>query len=188
MCQFFEVSRSGYYEFIKRVGQPAQDTELAAQIRQCQKMTDHTYGYRRVWLWLKNRKIHKNPKTILRVMKKYGLLSEIRRHRKWVNLGQQMHKYENLLKRRFRADKPNAAELHPTVKPQELVTYLMRNSSRPGEIVLDPFGGSGSTLIACQQLNRTCYTMELDPHYADVIIQRYIDFMGTDSEVKLLNP
>jgi DNA modification methylase len=88
----------------------------------------------------------------------------------------------------LRADKPNAAELHPTVKPQELVTYLMRNSSRPGEIVLDPFGGSGSTLIACQQLNRTCYTMELDPHYADVIIQRYIDFMGTDSEVKLLNP
>lgn len=88
----------------------------------------------------------------------------------------------------LRADKPNAAELHPTVKPQELVTYLMRNSSRPGEIVLDPFGGSGSTLIACQQLNRTCYTMELDPHYADVIIQRYIDFMGTDSDVKLLNP
>ena len=88
----------------------------------------------------------------------------------------------------LRAEKPNAAELHPTVKPQELVTYLMRNSSRPGEIVLDPFGGSGSTLIACQQLNRTCYTMELDPHYADVIIQRYIDFMGTDSEVKLLNP
>ena len=86
------------------------------------------------------------------------------------------------------AEKPNTADLHPTVKPQELICYLMKNSSRPGENVLDLFGGSGSTLIACQQLNRTCYTMELDTHYADVIIQRYIDFMGTDSDVKLLNP
>lgn len=88
----------------------------------------------------------------------------------------------------LRAEKPTSAELHPTVKPQELITYLMKNSSRPGENVLDPFGGSGSTLIACQQLNRTAFTCELDTHYADVIIQRYIDFMGTDSDVKLLNP
>lgn len=86
----------------------------------------------------------------------------------------------------LRADKPASADLHPTVKPQELLCYLMKNSSRSGENVLDLFGGSGSTLIACQQLGRTCYTMELDPHYADVIIQRYIDFMGTDSDVKLL--
>ncbi|MBO5322808.1 MAG: IS3 family transposase [Oscillospiraceae bacterium] len=57
---------------------------------------------------MERRKIHRNPKTVLRVMKKYGLLSEIRRRRKWVNLGQQMHKYDNLLKRRFRADRPNA--------------------------------------------------------------------------------
>ena len=88
----------------------------------------------------------------------------------------------------LRAEKPTAAEMHPTVKPQELICYLMKNSSRPGETVLDPFGGSGSTLIAAQQLGRTCYTMELDTKYADVIIQRYIDFVGTDSDVKLLNP
>lgn len=88
----------------------------------------------------------------------------------------------------LRAEKPAAAELHPTVKPQELICYLMKNSSRSGETVLDLFGGSGSSLIACQQLGRTCYTMELDPKYADVIIQRYIDFMGTDSDVKLLTP
>ena len=107
MCKFFEVSRSGYYAFVKQLGQPEPDAELAEQIKECQKVTDKTYGYRRVWIWLNRKKIHRNPKTVLRVMKKYGLLSEIRRRRKWVNLGQQVYKYENLLARQFRADKPN---------------------------------------------------------------------------------
>ena len=87
MCEFFEVSRSGYYDFVKRIGQPEHDAEIARQIQECQKQTDKTYGYRRVWKWLKDRKIIRNPKTILRIMKKYGLLSEIRRKRKWVNRG-----------------------------------------------------------------------------------------------------
>ena len=64
----------------------------------------HTYGYPRMWLWLKSQNIHRNPKTVLRVMKKYGLLSKIRHRRKWVNLGQQIHKYENLLNRQFQAE------------------------------------------------------------------------------------
>ena len=108
MCKFFGVSRSGYYDFVKRLGQREHDADLAAKIQECQDKADKTYGYRRVWKWLKDRKIERNPKTVLRVMKKYGLLSEIRRRRKWVNLGQQMHKYENLLQRQFRADRPNA--------------------------------------------------------------------------------
>ena len=108
MCKFFEVSRSGYYAFVKRIGQPDHDTELAEQIRECQKVVDKTYGYRRVWIWLNRKNIHRNPKTVLRVMKKYGLLSEVRRRRKWMNLGQQVYKYENLLARQFRADRPNA--------------------------------------------------------------------------------
>ena len=107
MCKFFEVSRSGYYDFVKRQGESERDADLAKEIQLCQKITDKTYGYRRVWLWLEHKKIHRNPKTVLRVMKKYGLLSEIRRRRKWVNLGQQVHKYENLLARQFRADRPN---------------------------------------------------------------------------------
>ena len=107
MCKFFEVSRSGYYDFVKRLEEPEHDAELAEKIRECQIKTDKTYGYRRVWKWLKDRKIERNPKTVLRIMKKYGLLSEIRRRRKWVNLGQQVHKYENLLARQFRADRPN---------------------------------------------------------------------------------
>ena len=107
MCKFFGVSRSGYYDFVKRLGQPEYDAELAKKIQECQNKVDKTYGYRRVWRWLRDRNIQRNPKTVLRIMKKYGLLSEIRRRRKWVNLGQQLHKYENLLKRQFRADRPN---------------------------------------------------------------------------------
>ena len=107
MCKFFGVSRSGYYDFVKLLGKPEKDADLAKEIQLCQATTDKTYGYRRVWLWLKRKDIHRNPKTILRVMKKYGLLSEIRRRRKWVNLGQQVHKYKNLLARQFRADRPN---------------------------------------------------------------------------------
>ena len=108
MCKFFGVSRSGYYDYVKRLGRTEHDAALAEIIQECQKKTDKTYGYRRVWKWLRDRKVYRNPKTVLRIMKKYGLLSEIRRHRKWINLGQQVHKYKNLLKRQFGADKPNA--------------------------------------------------------------------------------
>lgn len=92
----------------KRLGKPAHDADLAEKIKECQVATDKTYGYRRVWKWLQARKVERNPKTVLRVMKKYGLLSEIRYRRKWVNLRQQVHKYENLLARQFCADRPNA--------------------------------------------------------------------------------
>lgn len=108
MCRFFAVSRSGYYEFVHRLGRPEKDLELAEIIRQQQEKCFHTYGYRRIWLALEKRGIHHNPKTILRVMKTYSLLAEIRRRRKWVNMGQQVHKYENLLNRQFHADRPNA--------------------------------------------------------------------------------
>ena len=108
MCNFFGVSRSGYYDFVKRLGRPEQDAEMAKRIEECQNKTGKTYGYRRVWKWLKDRNIKRNPKTVLRIMKKYGLLSEIRRRRKWVNLGQQIHKYKNHLNRQFWADRPNS--------------------------------------------------------------------------------
>ena len=67
---------------------------------------------------------------------------------------------------------------HATPKPIALCSRAIKSSSREGEIVLDVFGGSGSTLIACEQLNRKCYMCELDPHYCDVIIQRWEDFTG----------
>ena len=68
--------------------------------------------------------------------------------------------------------------LHPTQKPVELPARAIKNSSKKGDIVLDFFGGSGSTLIACEQLNRKCYMMELDPKYCDVIIKRYENLTG----------
>ena len=108
MCRFLGVSRSGYYDFVKGMGRVERDAELFRLIQECQDKSDKTYGYRRVWKWLKDREIKRNPKTVLRVMKKYGLLSEIRRKRKWVNLGQQVHKYANLLDRHFQAERPNA--------------------------------------------------------------------------------
>ena len=107
MCCFFQVSRSGYYDFLSRQGQPAKDAELAEIIADKQKKSFSTYGYRRMWLALKQGGIVRNPKTILRIMKKYNLLSEIRRRKKWVQMGQQLHKYENLLNRDFHADRPN---------------------------------------------------------------------------------
>lgn len=67
---------------------------------------------------------------------------------------------------------------HPTPKPIQLIAKALNNSSKQEDIILDVFGGSGSTLIACEQLNRKCYMMELDPHYIDVIIQRWENFTG----------
>jgi len=84
-------------------------------------------------------------------------------------------------------DKPSKNGDHPTMKPLKLLARLVKNSSRQGEIVLDTFGGSGSTLITCQQLGRRCYTMELDPKYADVIVKRYLKFTGEKSTILYRN-
>lgn len=78
----------------------------------------------------------------------------------------------------IREDKPSRSAEHPTMKPVKLIGQSIFNSSREGDIVLDLFGGSGSTLIACQQLNRRCRIMELDPKFVDVIIKRWEDFTG----------
>lgn len=68
--------------------------------------------------------------------------------------------------------------VHPTQKPVELITYALSNSSKMGDLVLDPFGGSGSTLIACEKAGRHARLIELDPKYCDVIVQRYLDYTG----------
>ena len=107
MCKFFGVSRSGYYDFVRNSSKPSKDAELAEVIRQQQEQSMKTYGYRRIHIALAAKGIYHNPKTILRVMKKYDLLSDIRRRRRWVNMGQQLHRYENLLNRQFQANRPN---------------------------------------------------------------------------------
>ncbi len=80
-------------------------------------------------------------------------------------------------------DKPKKNADHPTMKPVALVAYPIMNSTMTGYLVLDPFGGSGSTLIACEQTGRTCYTVELDEKFCDVIVKRYIDQVGSAESV-----
>jgi DNA modification methylase len=80
-------------------------------------------------------------------------------------------------------DKPAASVEHPTMKPVRLIARLLRNSSKSGGVVLDPFGGSGTTLIACEQLGRKCRMMELDPHYCDVIVSRWEKLTGRKAEI-----
>ncbi|ABZ85455.1 DNA methylase [Heliomicrobium modesticaldum Ice1] len=80
-------------------------------------------------------------------------------------------------------DKPKKNADHPTMKPVPLIAYPILNSSMTGCIVLDPFGGSGSTLIACEQTDRICHTVELDEKFCDVIVKRYIEQAGTDNVI-----
>ena len=106
MCRFFEVSRSGYYDYVKRMDIPAWDLPLADKIRECQEHSHRTYGYRRVHIWLERQGIYRNPKTVLRVMQKYNLLSEVRR-KKYHNYTNGIYVYKNHLARDFHADRPN---------------------------------------------------------------------------------
>jgi DNA modification methylase len=84
----------------------------------------------------------------------------------------------------WRHDKPTKSSEHPTMKPVALVTEAITNSSSEGDIVLDTFLGSGSTLIASEKTGRICYGMELDPKYIDVIVQRYVDYTGNEEIIK----
>ena len=125
MCRFFKVSRSGYYDYVKRMDIPAKDLPLAEKIKECQEKCGRTYGYRRVHIWLHNQCIDVDPKTVLRVMQKYNLLSVIRR-KKYRNYGNYLHRYENLLNRDFHADRPN----------QKWVTDISYIKTRQGTLYL----------------------------------------------------
>ena len=83
-------------------------------------------------------------------------------------------------------NRPKKSELHPTMKPLDLIAYPIKNSSVVNSLVLEPFGGSGSTLIACEQLDRICYAIELDEKFVDVIVKRYVDFKENSDDVFLL--
>jgi len=106
MCRFFEVSRSGYYAYLKKKDMPDRDLPLAEKIRECQESNHKIYGYRRVHIWLERQGIYRNPKTVLRVMQKYNLLSAVRR-KKFKYVSKHLHKYSNLLNRKFTAERPN---------------------------------------------------------------------------------
>ena len=98
------------------------------------------------------------------------------------------HKWYSDRKQRtvWNFDKPKKSELHPTTKPIPLMAYPIQNSSVVNSIVLEPFAGSGSTLIACEQTDRVCYAIELDEKFVDVIVKRYVDFIGNSDSVFLV--
>ena len=79
-------------------------------------------------------------------------------------------------------DKPTKNDIHPTMKPVKLMARLIKNSTKQEQLVLDLFGGSGSTLIACEQINRKCFTMEYDPKYCDAILDRWEKLTGEEAE------
>ena len=107
MCRFFEVSRSGYYRYLKRKDQPDKDLLLAKLIAECQSERGKIHGYRYIHLWLiRKKQVYRNAKTVLRIMNKYNLLSEVRRKRYHL-CGDQLHRYTNLLNRNFKAEHPN---------------------------------------------------------------------------------
>ena len=106
MFSFFQVSRSGYYVYLGRTENTA-DASLVQLVRQCREETDRTYGYRRIGLWLDRRGAHANHKRVYRIMRKYGLFSEVRRKRKCQQISDQLHRYPNLINREFTANRPN---------------------------------------------------------------------------------
>ena len=80
--------------------------------------------------------------------------------------------------------KPHVNDLHPTTKPVELIERALLNSSKTRDTVLDPFAGSGSTLIACEKTGRQARLLELEPHYCDVMVQRYLEYGGKDATLE----
>ena len=101
----------------------------------------------------------------------------------WCNVGGHIRRYSFMWSGLIRAGSRDAElkeRVHPTQKPVGLLSAILEDYSKPDQSVLDLFGGSGSTLIACEQLNRRCYMMELDPHYCDVILDRWANYTKED--------
>ena len=126
LCGILQVSRSGYYKYVKHLNHTAKYFDLAEKIRTKQESCKKTYGYRRMKLWLDSEGITKNPKTILRIMHKYDLLSEIRRRKRWRKMGEDKHRYDNWLNREFNAEHPNQKWVTDIsyIQTQEGVLYL----------------------------------------------------------------
>ena len=148
MCAFFAVSRSGYYAFVHRLDRPEKDAALAEIIAQQRERSFRTYGYRRMWLWLRSQNIFRDPKTVLRIMKKYDLLSEIRRRRKWWQMGQQIHRYKNCSTGRF-------MRIGPTANGEQISPIEESPLVAQADFVPDPKANAiGYGLLATAQLRR----------------------------------
>ena len=132
--------------------------------------------YRHVLIWVKNN--HVLGRTDYNYKHEPILFG-------WLEKG--THKFYGQGQQKFSVweyDKPIKSDLHPTMKPIALIENALLNSSKKNEICIDSFLGSGSTLIACEKTNRICYGMEIDPHYCDVIVERYCKYIGKNTIIK----
>jgi len=129
-------------------------------------LKDNDFYLSQILVWLKNNIV-------------LGRLDYLPKHELIIYCWYGKHKfYGNKQQSVWEVDKPVESDLHPTMKPIELIEKAILNSSKREEIVLDLFLGSGSTLIACEKTNRICYGMELEPLYVQVIIDRWEAFTG----------
>lgn len=153
MCQFFEVSRSGYYCYLGRKDRQDKDWPLAKLIAECQSERGKIHGYRYIHLWLiRKKQMQCNPKTVLRVMNKYNLLSEVRR-KKYQPCGQQLYRYANVLNRNFKAERPNSKWVTDIsyIPTQQGFLYL--------SVIRDLFDNS---IVAYKTSRQQTFTLVLD--------------------------
>ena len=158
MCNFFQISRSGYYDFLRKGEKEDKDRWLYDMILECQNSCAKTYGYRRVQIWIEREKGLKiNHKAVLRVMNKYGLLSDIRRKKKYKYIGSHLHRYDNLLNRDFKADKPNLKWVTDIsyIQTRQGVLYLsMIRDLFDNSIVAHKTGTNQSTNLVLRTINQ----------------------------------
>lgn len=157
MCRFFRVSRSGYYAYAKREGRLGKEEKLVELIRRCQQAAHGTYGYRRIGIWLARHGVQANHKAVLRIMNKYGLLAQIRRRRKYRQMGEQLHRYPNILNRNFSATKPNqkwATDISYIQTPQGTLYLSMIRDLFDNSIVSYRVGTDQSIQLVLQTIRK----------------------------------
>ena len=142
-------------------------------IRFITAMNDSGFQYRHQLIWLKNQLV-------------FGRSDYMYKHEPvlygWLQNGAHFFEPRSNNCTVFEFDRPRESKLHPTMKPVELVAAMIENSSNDGEIVAEPFGGSGTTLIACERLGRKCRAIEIEPKYVAVTLQRWADMTGGTPE------
>ena len=140
------------------------------------------YGFN-ILVWCKD---NPTPMTNNTFLPDVEYLLYFYKHGRVWNNGLDVSVYKKFYNSNKMEGRKEAGNVHPTIKPIKIIADKIQICSNKNGIVLDLFGGSGSTLIACEQLDRSCYMMELDPKYVSVILQRYINFKGSDEDVFLI--
>lgn len=182
-CSFYVTSPQGgeiglMMMMMRDAGLPVRHNLIWVKNTACFSLGRLDYDYKHepvFYTWTKSHRFYGNYSTTVIDMSKEADIDKMSR----AELKELLRAYiEEKPESVVYCDKPNKSTLHPTMKPIRLISRFVINSTQEGENVVDIFGGSGSTMIACEQLKRKCFTMEIDPHYVDVIIERWEAFTG----------